>query len=129
MSTILSAASTIAAAPTIRADLHASSTALQWIIGGYPLAIAVGLITGSRLGDLFGRRRLFVIGAAGFTAASVLCGLAPSTGVLIGARLLQGALGALMLPQGLGIMREVFPPEEISKAFGVFGPVRAPTRS
>ncbi len=111
------------AAPTIHADLHASSTALQWIIGGYPLAIAVGLITGSRLGDLYGRRRLFVIGAAGFTAASVLCGLAPSTGVLIAARLLQGVLGALMLPQGLGILRDVFPPDEMAKAFGVFGPV------
>src|SRR5580693_3431308 len=111
------------AAPTIHHDLGTSSTALQWIIGGYPLAIAVGLITGGRLGDLFGRRRLFVIGAIGFTAASVLCGLAPSTGTLIAARLLQGAAGALMLPQGLGIIREVFPPAEIPKAFGVFGPV------
>jgi EmrB/QacA subfamily drug resistance transporter len=111
------------AAPTIHHDLGTSSTALQWIIGGYPLAIAVGLITGGRLGDLFGRRRLFVIGAAGFTLASVLCGLAPSTGALIGARLLQGAAGALMLPQGLGIIRDVFPGDELPKAFGVFGPV------
>ncbi len=111
------------AAPTIHDDLGTSSTALQWIIGGYPLAIAVGLITGGRLGDLFGRRRLFVLGAAGFTAASVLCGLAPSTGTLIAARLLQGAAGALMLPQGLGILREVFPADELPKAFGVFGPV------
>jgi EmrB/QacA subfamily drug resistance transporter len=111
------------AVPTMRGDLGASSTAVQWIIGGYPLAIAVGLITGGRLGDVYGRRRLFVLGAAGFTAASVLCGLAPSTGLLIGARLLQGTFGALMLPQGLGILREVFPPEEIPKAFGVFGPV------
>jgi EmrB/QacA subfamily drug resistance transporter len=111
------------AAPTIHHDLGTSSTALQWIIGGYPLAIAVGLITGGRLGDLFGRRRLFLIGAAGFTAASVVCGLAPSTGTLIAARLLQGAAGALMLPQGLGIIRDVFPPAEIPKAFGVFGPV------
>ncbi|HWH12466.1 MAG TPA: MFS transporter [Solirubrobacteraceae bacterium] len=111
------------AAPTIHHDLRTSSTALQWIIGGYPLAIAVGLITGGRLGDLFGRRRLFVIGAAGFTLASVLCGLAPSTGALIGARLLQGVAGALMLPQGLGIIREVFPGDELPKAFGVFGPV------
>jgi EmrB/QacA subfamily drug resistance transporter len=111
------------AAPTIHDDLGTSSTALQWIIGGYPLAIAVGLITGGRLGDLFGRRRLFVLGAAGFTVASVLCGLAPSTGTLIAARLLQGAAGALMLPQGLGILREVFAADELPKAFGVFGPV------
>jgi EmrB/QacA subfamily drug resistance transporter len=111
------------AAPTIHRDLGTSTTALQWIIGGYPLAIAVGLITGGRLGDLYGRRRLFLAGSAGFTAASVLCGLAPTTGVLIGARLLQGVFGALMLPQGLGLLREVFPREELAKAFGVFGPV------
>jgi EmrB/QacA subfamily drug resistance transporter len=111
------------AAPSIRASFGTSSTALQWIVGGYPLAIAVGLIAGGRLGDLYGRRRLFLIGAAGFTAASVLCGLAPSTGTLIAFRLLQGAFGALMLPQGLGILRQVFAPEEVVKAFGLFGPV------
>lgn len=111
------------AAPTIHRDLGTSSTALQWIIGGYPLAIAVGLVTGGRLGDLYGRKRMFVLGAAGFTAASVLCGLAPSTGALIAARLIQGAFGALMLPQGLGVLREVFPRDELTKAYAVFGPV------
>lgn len=111
------------AAPSIRVDLGASSTALQWMVGGYPLAIAVGMITGSRLGDLYGRRRLFVVGAAGFTAASILCGLAPSVGVLVGGRLLQGLFGALLLPQGLGLLRDAFPPEELPKAFAVFGPV------
>ena len=111
------------AAPAIRGDLGASSTALQWIVGGYALAIAVGLVTGGRLGDIYGRRRMFLIGATGFTVASVLCGLAPSAEWLIAARLLQGALGALMLPQGFGLVREAFPPEELPKAFGVFGPV------
>ncbi len=111
------------AAPAIHADLHTSSTALQWIVGGYALAIAVGLMTGGRLGDIFGRRNMFLAGAAGFTVASVLCGLAPDTGSLVAFRLLQGLLGALMLPQGLGVMCEVFPPDEISKAFAVFGPV------
>ena len=111
------------AAPTIEHDLHTSSTALQWIVGGYALALAVGLLTGGRLGDLYGRRRMYLFGATGFTAASVLCGLAPSTGVLIAARLVQGVAGAIMLPQGLGILREVFPPEEIPRAFGLFGPV------
>lgn len=111
------------AAPAIRHDLGTSSTALQWIVGGYPLALAVGLILGGRLGDLHGRRRMFLIGTAGFTLASMLCGIAPTTGTLIAARLLQGALGALMLPQGFGLIREVFPPAEIGKAFGVFGPV------
>ncbi|MCW3040498.1 MAG: major facilitator superfamily 1 [Solirubrobacterales bacterium] len=111
------------AAPAIQGDLGASSTALQWIVGGYPLAIAVGLITGGRLGDLHGRKRMFLLGCAGFTFASLLCAVAPSTGTLIAARLLQGALGAAMLPQGFGLMRDVFPPEEIGKAFGLFGPV------
>ncbi|HEY4824213.1 MAG TPA: MFS transporter, partial [Solirubrobacteraceae bacterium] len=111
------------AAPTIHHDLHASSTELQWIVGGYPLALAVGLLIGGRLGDLFGRRRMFLIGAAGFTAASAACGLAPSTGFLVGARLAQGLCGAMMIPQGLGVIREVFPADELPKAFGLFGPV------
>jgi EmrB/QacA subfamily drug resistance transporter len=111
------------AAPAIHRDLHTSPTGLQWIVGGYALAIAVGLITGGRLGDLYGRRRMFLVGAAGFTAASVLCGIAPSTGWLIAFRLLQGLVAALMLPQGFGVIREVFPTDEIGQAFGIFGPV------
>jgi MFS family permease len=66
---------------------------------------------------------MFLIGAAGFTAASTLCGLAPTTGVLIAARLVQGLAGAMMIPQGLGVIREVFPADELPKAFGLFGPV------
>lgn len=111
------------AAPTIHHDLHASSTALQWIVGGYPLALAVGLLIGGRLGDIFGRRRMFLLGAAGFTASSTLCGFAPTTAVLIAARLAQGLFGAMMIPQGLGVIREVFPEHELPKAFGLFGPV------
>jgi EmrB/QacA subfamily drug resistance transporter len=111
------------AAPDIHRDLHTSSTGLQWIVGGYALAIAVGLMTGGRLGDILGRRQMFIVGAAGFTISSVLCGLAPNTGLLITFRLLQGVLGALMLPQGLGVIREVFPPEEVTQAFAIFGPV------
>jgi EmrB/QacA subfamily drug resistance transporter len=111
------------AAPAIHRDLGTSSTALQWIVGGYALAIAVSLVTGGRLGDLYGRGQMFLAGVAGFTLASLLCGVAPSTGTLIAARLLQGAAGALMLPQGLGLLREAFPSEEMSKVFGMFGPV------
>jgi EmrB/QacA subfamily drug resistance transporter len=111
------------AAPAIHRDLGASASALQWIVGGYALAIAVGLITGGRLGDIFGRRRMFLIGVGGFTLASLLCGLAPSTGALIASRLLQGAAGAMMLPQGLGLLRESFAGEEMSKVFAMFGPV------
>jgi EmrB/QacA subfamily drug resistance transporter len=111
------------AAPAIHGDLHTSATGLQWIVGGYSLAVAVGLMIGGRLGDLFGRRRMFLLGSAGFTIASLACALAPSTGALISFRLVQGLAAALMLPQGLGLIKEVFPAEEIGKAFGIFGPV------
>jgi EmrB/QacA subfamily drug resistance transporter len=111
------------AAPMIARDFHASSTALEWIVGGYPLAIGVGLITGGRLGDLVGRRRMFLLGTAGFVVASILCGVAPGAGFLIAARLIQGLFSSMMLPQGLGVLREAFPDDEQQKAFGIFGPV------
>jgi EmrB/QacA subfamily drug resistance transporter len=111
------------AAPSIRADLGSSLSALQWIAGGYALTFAVGLVTGGRLGDIFGRRRLFLAGVAGFTVASALCGAAQSTEMLIAFRLVQGAFAALMIPQGFGIIRAAFPDSELQKAFGLFGPV------
>ena len=111
------------AAPSIHSTLGTSASALQWIISGYPLALAVGLLVGGRLGDILGRRRLFLVGIAGFTVASAICGIAPDTPVLIGARLLQGLTGALMLPQGFGLLRESFPKDELPKVFGFFGPV------
>jgi EmrB/QacA subfamily drug resistance transporter len=111
------------AAPTIRDDLHASSSALQWVIGGYALAFAVVLITGGRLGDIYGRKRLFVIGAVGFVVASMACAFADSPEMLIGCRLAQGAAAALLIPQGLGILRDVFAPGEQGSAFAIFGPV------
>src|SRR5918911_4494794 len=78
------------AAPSIRADLGSGLSSLQWIAGGYALTFAVGLVTGGRLGDIFGRRRLFLLGVGGFTLSSALCGLAASPGMLIGFRLVQG---------------------------------------
>ncbi|MDO8186111.1 MFS transporter [Conexibacter sp. JD483] len=111
------------AAPSISSELHASSTALQWIVGGYALALAVGLVLGGRLGDLYGRRHLFIAGTIGFTVCSLLCGIAPSTGVLIAFRLLQGLAAAMMIPQGFGIIRSAFSTAELPKAFGLFGPV------
>ncbi len=111
------------AAPAIRTELHASTAALQWIISGYALAFAIGLITGARLGDRYGRKRLFVIGAACFAAASLAAALATGPAMLIGCRLVQGGAAALLIPQGLGIIREVFAPAERGRAFAVFGPV------
>lgn len=111
------------AAPTIRADLGASTTSLQWVVGGYALALAVGLVVGGRLGDLFGRRRLFLAGIVLFTLSSLLSGIAPSTGVLIAFRLTQGLAAALMIPQGFGILHSAFSTEDLNKAFGIFGPI------
>lgn len=111
------------AAPTIRADLGASTAALQWIVGGYALALAVGLVVGGRLGDLFGRRRLFMTGIVLFTLSSLLSGVAPNTGLLIAFRLTQGLAAALMIPQGFGILHSAFSTEDLNKAFGIFGPI------
>jgi EmrB/QacA subfamily drug resistance transporter len=111
------------AAPTIRRALHAGSADLQWIIGGYALAFAVGLITGARLGDIYGRKRLFVIGALGFVTASAACALATDPEMLIAFRMAQGLAAAVLIPQGLGIVKSVFAPADQGPAFAVFGPV------
>ena len=111
------------AAPAIRTDLGGTFTQLEWISAGYTLALAVGLLVGGRLGDLFGRTQVMLTGMAGFVVASVLCALAPTAGLLIVARVLQGAIGAIMIPQGFGLIRELFGDEGQRKAFAVFGPV------
>jgi EmrB/QacA subfamily drug resistance transporter len=110
------------AGPTLAAKLGASDTDLQWVIGGYALALGSGLILGGRLGDRFGRRNSFLFGLAGFTIASLLCAIAPTVGLLIMFRFIQGFLGALLLPQGFGLIRETFPPQEFGKAFAAYGP-------
>ena len=111
------------AGPSIRADLGGGDTTLQWVLAAYTTAFALGLVTSGRLGDLFGRRRMFLVGMAGFTLASLACGLAPGAGWLIVARVLQGLFGAVMIPQGLALVKVAFPPEELGKAFIPFGPV------
>jgi EmrB/QacA subfamily drug resistance transporter len=117
--------STIAgvAAPSIRTELHGSYADLQWMAAAYTLAMAVCLLPGGRLGDLFGRKRMLLVGVTGFTVVSVVCAAAQSVEMLIACRAAQGALGALMLPQVFGLIRDLFPPQEIGKAFGVLGPV------
>jgi EmrB/QacA subfamily drug resistance transporter len=111
------------ASPSIRADFGGSSTQIQWITAAYTLTFAVLMITGARLGDIVGRHRMFLLGVAGFAAGSVLCACAVSPGMLIGMRAAQGAFAAMMLPQGLGLIRELFPPTELGRAFALFGPV------
>ncbi|NUR90664.1 MAG: MFS transporter, partial [Nonomuraea sp.] len=117
--------STIAnlAGPSIRADLGGSDTLLQWVPAAYTAAFALGLVTSGRLGDLVGRRRLFLLGMAGFTLSSLACGLAPSPGFLIGARVLQGLSGAVLIPQGFALVKIVFPPEQLRRALIPFGPI------
>ena len=111
------------AGPSIHRDLGGGASTIQWLSAGYTLAFAVLLITGARLGDIFGRRRLFLVGSLGFTLFSAACAAAPTIGVLIALRVLQGAFGALMIPQGFGLMKQVFTDDaEIGKAMGLFGP-------
>lgn len=111
------------AIPSMRQDLNASTSAIQWITAGYALAFAAGLITGGRLGDIYGRKRLFLIGIAGFTAASLLCGIAANPSILVASRLLQGGMAAMMVPQVLSIIHVTFPPHERGKVFGMFGAI------
>ncbi|MGN7860780.1 MFS transporter [Microbacterium sp. 22303] len=110
------------AGPSLESSLGVTPLALQWVIGGYALALGAGLVLGGRLGDRYGRRRMFLLGLAAFTLASLLCALAPSPEILIAFRLIQGAAGALLLPQGLGLLRENLSGAELATAFGVFGP-------
>ncbi|MBM9995204.1 MFS transporter, partial [Pseudomonas aeruginosa] len=109
------------AIPSMQAGLGASFAQIGFIVAGYELAFGVLLITGGRLGDLLGRRRLFVVGMAGFTLASALCGLAPSAGFLIGARVLQGLAAALLFPQVYASIRVNFDGDDSRHAFGLLG--------
>jgi EmrB/QacA subfamily drug resistance transporter len=111
------------AAPSIQRDLGMSSSALEWIAAAYTLAIAVGLMTGGRLGDMFGRKRMLMIGLTGFVVASAACAFAWSPGSLIAARVLQGLSAAMLTPQAFGLIRDLFPPAQMNKAFAALGPV------
>jgi MFS family permease len=108
------------AIPTIKARLHASGATLQLIVAGYTVTYAMLLITGARLGDLRGHRRLFQAGLGTFTLASLVCGLAPTTGALVAARLVQGAGAALMVPQIFSVIQRQFAGAARARALGVY---------
>ena len=114
---------TTIAAPTIAANLGGGELLIKWLGSAYSLAMGVLLVIGGRLGDRHGHRRVFLIGIAGFTLASLMCGLAPNAAVIVVGRLLQGAFGALLIPQGIAIMTSTFPREMLGKAFSAFGPI------
>jgi MFS family permease len=109
------------ATPVLHRDLGSGPPALELIVGGYGLTFSLGLVTGGRLGDRYGRRRVFFAGMAAFTVASALSGLAPTSDILVVARLFQGAAAAMMVPQVLSIIRVSFPARERRIALGVYG--------
>jgi EmrB/QacA subfamily drug resistance transporter len=111
------------AVPSIRSDLHVSFGGAELVVTAYTITYACLLITGGRLGDMLGRKRLFIAGIVVFTAASALCGVAPSAGVLIAARAIQGVGGALLYPQVLSVIQVTFTGQALAKALGVFGSV------
>lgn len=111
------------ALPSIQSDLGSSASAEQMVISSYAALYAVTLVTGGRLGDLYGRSRMFFLGLIGFTAASLLCGLAWSPWALIAGRILQGVTAAVMAPQALASVQAIFPESEKPLALSVYGAV------
>jgi EmrB/QacA subfamily drug resistance transporter len=109
------------AIPSLSLDLHAGSTVIEWVVAGYGLMTAIGLVAAGRLGDRVGRRRVFWAGMLVFTIASAACGLAPSGGTLVAARLVQGLGAALVTPQVLSIVRVAYDGADRARAFGIYG--------
>jgi EmrB/QacA subfamily drug resistance transporter len=109
------------ALPSMGSTLHAGASQLQWVVSGYVLAFGMVPIIGGRLGDDRGRRTMLLVGIAGFVLTSAICGLAPTGGILIAARLLQGLAGGLINPQVSGVVQQLFPGPERGKAFGAVG--------
>ena len=113
------------ALPAIQRDLGIGVSELEWVVTGYALSFAVLMLTGGKLADMFGRRRIFLIGLAIFTVSSFFCGLAGTAELLIGARVLQGVGSALMMPATLSIITATFPPRERGAALGIWAGVSA----
>ena len=109
------------AIPSIQRDLGASYATIQWLIAGYAMTFATLLITGGRMGDVYGYKKIFMWGVGGFTLASLLCGVSWNSNTLIIARLLQGCFAALMVPQVMSLMQVMFKPHERGGIMGIFG--------
>jgi EmrB/QacA subfamily drug resistance transporter len=108
------------ALPSIRDDLGTGLAAQQWIVEAYLLTLGALLLVGGSLGDLLGRRRMFAVGLAGFAVTSLLCAVAPTAGLLVGARALQGIAGAVLVPSSLSVITATFPAEERGAAIGTW---------
>ncbi|HEY5856600.1 MAG TPA: MFS transporter [Aldersonia sp.] len=111
------------ALPSIRADLDAGESTLEWIVSGYMLSFAVLLVTGGRCGDIIGRQRTFLLGIGGFTLVSAVAAAAPTGGVLVAARIVQGGFAALMVPQVLSSIQALYRPSERAPMYGITGAV------
>ena len=111
------------ALPSIELSLKASGGEQQWMVAAYGLALAVGLMTGARLGDMYGRKRLFILGLIGFTISSALCGFAQNPEMLIFSRALQGLSSAMMIPQVLSSIQVMYPPSERASAMAGFSAI------
>ena len=111
------------ALPSMQRDLHASSSGLEWVVAGYGLTFSALLIAVTRLGDRWGRRRMFSMGVALFVLASAACGAAPSTELLVGARLAQGVAGAMVSPMVLALIGDVYAGPRMPRAIGVYSTV------
>jgi EmrB/QacA subfamily drug resistance transporter len=109
------------ALPSIERDLGASAASAQWVVSGYALAFGLALVPAGRLGDSLGRRRLFLIALSAFVATSALSGAAPTSGLLVAARLLQGVAGGMLVPQSSGLIQALFAGAERGRAFGFLG--------
>ncbi|MDP4145507.1 MAG: MFS transporter [Bacillota bacterium] len=111
------------AAPSIVNDIGGGQWLIKWLGASYALAIGVLLVIGGRLGDKYGKRRMYLTGIAGFTIASAICGLSVNPTMIIAGRLIQGSFGALLIPQGVSILMATFSREQLPKAFSSFGPI------
>ncbi|MDM4761987.1 MFS transporter [Galbitalea sp. SE-J8] len=120
---LLDSTITTIAAPTIARELGGGESLVKWLGASYALALGVLLVVGGRLGDRYGKRRLFLIGIAGFTLASLAAGVSIDPAMLVGARLVQGGFGALLIPQGIGILLTSLTRQQLPTVFSVFGPV------
>ena len=109
------------ALPSIERDLGAAATSLQWVVSGYALTFGLAQVPAGRLGDTLGRRRMFLLALSAFVATSALSGAAPTTRLLIAARLVQGVAGGMLLPQGSGLIQELSSGAERGRAFGFLG--------
>ncbi|MBV8540804.1 MAG: MFS transporter [Pseudonocardiales bacterium] len=109
------------ALPTIARSMSASVAQVQWVVSGYALAFGLVLVAGGRLGDTLGRRRMFLVALSAFVLTSALCGAAPSAGLLVTARLLQGVAAGMLTPQSSGLIQVLFHGAERGRAFGIFG--------